>query len=403
MKIYLNPGNCVIERVKMRRTNSRVIRLPVMAESGRGAAAGLKEEEADELNARSYDYARRTAVPTLDDYIIAPFSSAFKDSAFAEAVNEAGLNDNGILKRGCSFSMTLNGRKFEARAYPSSATKYENVLSLTGNFLEAGVSESKKGVIISDDEAYISIDYLLDSMSRFAEENSAGFNRRDLRITDPATGNSFPLDKNISEINVYFDMKRFSQINTENADAYFKGLSLKSRVKSFSDAFEKGLMRKYGMPDFELDESISFDYELSDGSGVRYLFFPKALTNYSEVYKGLVGRGTKNIAASNGDLDILKVLAFEQPYQLMRKGLGINVSTESYGKKGKIIISRISKDGTEERAYSVLENEGIVYASANDIKDTIERLTWKHTQSPTFLKIDFFAAPPKYLNLQQKL
>jgi len=85
-------------RNKMKRTNSRIIKLPSIVETDGELATGLSPEEIEELNARSYDYGRRTANPTLDEYVIEPFSTAFKEIVFTEAVREAGLDSEGVLK-----------------------------------------------------------------------------------------------------------------------------------------------------------------------------------------------------------------------------------------------------------------------------------------------------------------
>ncbi|MBU1201769.1 MAG: hypothetical protein KKF46_01205 [Nanoarchaeota archaeon] len=139
---------------------------------------------------------------------------------------------------------------------------------------------------------------------------------------------------------------------------------------------------------------------MSDESAVRYLFFPRPSTEHGKIYSGLVGRKTKGIAGSNGDLDILKELAFKESYESMKGGAGIRVATKTTDKsaKGETKIVRISKDGAqEERVYPVFDNEGKVYVRVGNVLDTLGMLTQRHTSTPTQLKIDLFAAPPTYL------
>jgi hypothetical protein len=389
----------------MKRTNSRIIKLPSIVKAGGELATGLSPEEVEELNARSFDYGRRTAIPTLDDYVIEPFSTAFEERVFTEAVREVGLDSEGILNRRYSTDHLLNDKKFVVSVYPTTRPSYETVLSLTKSFLDTVIADSKAGVTREgsrkiDADTYIFIEYLLNEMDRFRSENSSRSNKPYLAVKDPKTNKEFPLDTEIKEMCVYLELARFANINAKNADGFHDARSLKSRIELFLSVFEQGIINRYGVSPTGLGESQAFDYELSDGSAVRYLFYPKPSTEYGEIYSRLVGRKTKNITASNGDLDILKELAFKDPYEYMREGAGIRVSTETTDKsaKGKTKIVRLSKDGSqEERVYPVFDNEGKVYVRVGNVLDTLGMLTQQHTSTPTKLKIDLFAAPPAYL------
>ena len=77
-----------------------------------------------------------------------------------------------------------------------------------------------------------------------------------------------------------------------------------------------------------LEKVQAFGYKLRDMSAVRYLFYPKHSTEYGKIYSGLVGKETKNITRTTGDLDILEELAFKEPYKYIRGGEGIIVTTE---------------------------------------------------------------------------
>lgn len=389
----------------MQRTNSRIIKLPLIVEASGDLAVGLNRAQIEELNARSNDYGRRTAIPTLDDYVIDPFSTAFKERVFNEAVKVVGLDSNGILNGRHSIEELFNGKKFVASAYPTQTSEYQFVLSLTKDFLDTVIADnttgvSREGIRKVDEHAYIFIKYILDEMERFRSENSTKFNRKDLSVKDPATDKTFPLDEKIEEMRVYLELQRFAQINPENSDGFHYARSLRTRINSFLSDFERREMEKHGIPTLGLKESQSIDYQLSDESAVRYLFFPKPSTEYGQIYSGLVGRETKNIARSNGDLDIIRELAFKVPYEYIRGGAGVRVITETdkTAKKGKIKILRISKDGVqEERSYSVFNNEGKLYVMVGDVLEALRILTQKHTEVPTQVKIDFFAAPPSYL------
>jgi len=391
----------------MKRTNSRLIKLPSIVEVGGELATGLSPEGVEELNARSYDYGRRTANPTLDDYVIEPFSSAFKERAFTEAVKVVGLDPEGILNGGGhSIEQLFNGRKFVVKAYGTTSTSYETVLSRVRDFLDTIIADSGAGVVREGSrkigaDVYIFIDYLLNEMNRFKKENSSRFNRKDLQIKDPASDKKLPFDEEIEEMRVYLELLRFANINEKNADGFYAAQSLRSRVVSFLKSFEQSIMNRYGIRPTGLKQSQPFDYELSDGTAVRYLFFPNPSTEYGNIYSGLVGRETKNIAASNGDLDILRELAFKAPYQFIRGGAGIRIDTETTDKstaRGITKIVRLSKDGAqEERVYPVFNNEGKVYVRVGNVLDTLQKLTQLFSSIPTQLKVDLFAAPPAYL------
>ncbi|MBU1201770.1 MAG: hypothetical protein KKF46_01200 [Nanoarchaeota archaeon] len=236
----------------MKRTNSRIIKLPLIVEAGGELATGLSSEEVEELNARSYDYGRRTANPTLDDYVIEPFSIAFKERAFAEAVREVGLDSEGILNGRYSTDRLLNGKKFVVSAYPTTRTSYETVLSSTKGFLDTVIADSRAGVTREgsrkvDADAYIFIEYLLDEMDRFGSENSTRFNRQDLAVKDPKTDEKLPLDEEIEEMRVYLELERFANVNTKNSDGFHDARSLRSRIESFLGAFEQGILERYGV------------------------------------------------------------------------------------------------------------------------------------------------------------
>lgn len=390
----------------MQRTNPRLISLPVIVDKGHKLAIGLSQSQIEELNARSVDYGRRTAVPTLDDYVLEPFSTTFKERVFAEAVKTVGLNPEGILNDKHSIDELINGKKFVARAYPTYTSQYEVILSLTKDFLNSVIADNvagvtREGIRKVDVDAYIFIGYFLDEINRFKGENTTRFNKRDLTVKDPATDEVYPLDEEIGKMLVYLDLKRFAKINPENADGFHDAKSLQNRIQLFLKDFKGIIMKRYSISPTGLKERQAVDYELSDGSAVRYLFSPELSTEHGQIYSGLVGRETKNIAASNGDLDILKELAFKDPYEFLRGEAGLRVATDitdKVGKKGIVKITRLYKDGSEQvRAYSVFGSEGRLYIKVNDIMHAMQILTQQHTSIPTQLKIDFFAAPPSYL------
>ncbi|MEK6848629.1 MAG: hypothetical protein AABX65_03270, partial [Nanoarchaeota archaeon] len=244
-------------------------------------------------------------------------------------------------------------------------------------------------------------DHFFKVIGSFVDENTTRFNKKDTNLKDPATDKALPLDEKIESMRVYFDPKRYKGASADNADDYYQAASLKARVGAFIKDAQHWIMLMHQVPAFFLTEQVEEYYELSDGRGVRYLFFPNKIVSHSKVYDGLFGTDTENIAASNGDLDIIKLLAFKPTYEYLRGGAGIivvNDKTASGAKQGRMRIVRVAKDkAKEERTYSLYRHEGGLYVRIGDIRTAFEKLVEKHTSVPTELKIDFFPPTPAYL------
>src|SRR3989344_1472323 len=393
----------------MKRIASQVITLPVLVTNGHELAAGKSSEEIEELDAASINYARNTAIPILEDNILAPFSDNLKEIAFREALRQVGIKlDKGraLLREPYERNFDIEGRRFAVKVYPTSRTEYVPVFDSTNQFLDDIVADSRRdvqrtGVRKLDDGVYIRLDYFFEVMNKFVGENTTRFNKKDLNLKDPATDKSMPLDEKIDHMRVYFDPKRYKGESPDKAHDYYQATSLKARIDAFIKDAQHWLMGVHNVPAFFLTEQIEEYYELSDGRGVRYLFFPNQIVSHSKVYKGLFGMDTENIAASNGDLDIIKLLAFKSAYQYLRGGAGvvvINDKTDGDARKGRIRISRLAKDKPEyTRTYLLYRHDGALYVKIGDIKSAYGKLVQLHTSVPTELKIDFFPPIPAHL------
>lgn len=391
----------------MRRTDSRIVRLPRLYRIGQVDVVGLDKEQVGELNVRSYDYGNRSAIPTLEFYIVGPFTDTLKTKAYLKAVEEVGLDEEGIIRDRYSAEETIGGMKFAVTVYPSLRSSYDAILSQFKEFLETVIYDCfggrrRDGVRRVRDGAYITLEYITDEIRRLTEENTTRFNRNDLAVKYPETDEKYPLDEEIESLHVYLDPQRYSIANPENSDAYQSARSLGSRIRSFMSEYQGGLMEIFGIGSQLLTESQEFDYNLSDGSGVRFLFYPKTSIQHGAIYSNLVGRNTKHITASTGDLDILQELAFRGPYENMRRGYGgIRVETEvtnKGGNQGVLHIRRAGKGGiVEDRKYRMHAYGGATYVNGDDILEVLARLHELHTKASTELKLDFFAASPEYL------
>ncbi|MFH1916976.1 MAG: hypothetical protein ABIJ21_06975 [Nanoarchaeota archaeon] len=374
----------------MKRTDSRIVQAPVF---------GTDEEE----NLRGYDYARRTAMPTLEEYVLAPFEGALKDAAFQKARETVGVDGEGVLLGRHEVVHTLEGKHFVIVAYGNKRSANEPVIGGLIGFLQTIVDDNfqgvnREGVRKVDDSAFVFREYFLGELDRLREENTTSFNRTDLSVKDPATGKRAQLDE-VSRLQVYLDLNRYGRINPENTKAYLAAQSLRGALSGYMKSYEADARLRFGIPDKDLETSQEYDFEIADGSAVRFLFFPRKSIEYGSVLDGLVGMSTKNIAGSTGDLDIIGILAFGPDYEYLRGGAGIQVKHEPLSAHTeRMVMRRIAKDGTaSDRSYRIFDNEGKVYVAAEDLQAGIEGLLGAHTSVPTQFKIDLFAALPDYL------
>ncbi len=392
------------KKPRMKRTNYRTIRLPAFAIPFSGLFSNLNDERREEVNIKSYDYGRRTAIPTLNDYIIEVFKPAFRDITFHEAVIEVGLNSNKLLKGPYKKEQTLDGINFVGHSYRTHSSKYEEVLQKFGDRLvqiESGnagasqvfVKKEQKGVSIA-------VEHLISVLSLLKAELTTEFNKTDVGMKDPKTDEQVPLDTNIDNLHVYLNPLHYSRLNEASARNYFKAVSLKDRIATFQKDVEKTLMEKYGVPESNLSEHVEINYELADGTGVRYLFFPKREISHGDIYKSFLGKETENITSTTGDLIILQELAFKDTYNYRHGDYEITVTTalrDRSTRAGTVTIAKQKKKIPEERIYHVFNNENGVYVLANDVRSALGYFRQKSIKTPTQPKIDFFAAIPEYL------
>lgn len=396
----------------MKRTESKLIKLPSILEPKK--ATGLSKEKVDkikekteETNLRSYNFGKRTAILLLEKYPINSFGNSLKEMVFQKAIEEVGIDSDGYLNGSFSDFKKFGNRKFFVRTYSYTEYPHESTLSkineifgkiLTGNLEDVDEESIKK----LGRTYYMWVDYLINVMEELKDDKSTRSNRRDLSIIDLSTGKKAKLDETINRMRIYFDKKRYSQLIKANADEHFNAKSLKANIESFLRSYEKERMKKFGIPTRGLEEDIPLDFELTDGSTVSYLFYPKITTKHGEIYKGLVGKTTEDIARSTGDLNIIKELAFKEDYEFLKGGTGITVFADVGKEKGKTRIIRTYKDGRgerkEERSYSIFDDDGRTLVKVRDILKSYKKLKEKYTSDPiTQIKIDFFLAPPRHL------
>lgn len=367
----------------MKKTSSIIVKLPE-----------IKKDE--EIDAKSYDYARRTVQPLLKQVIINPFETALKERLFDEAIQAEGKNSEGIIKKGHTSRIELDNKNFQLEVQPSTRVSMEKVLSNIKVFLNTAIKDKiagkkRTGVEKKTDDIYIELQYLMGAMNDFKTEHTTAINKKDLSILD-ATGKKIENDKYISLMRIYYNSS-YSSLNHKNAEEFLKAKSLKSRIDAFERKFKKSLIEKFAAE--EIEEKQDFDYELSDGAGVRYLFYPETITQYGKVYDALLKQKTEKVTSTSGDLNALEQLLFADYYEYPEKNPTISVTLN---KSKEATIEKTNKKGDWKKSrYGIILENSKIYVKIEDILERIEDFTILNTKTTTKTKIDFFASPPDYL------
>jgi hypothetical protein len=378
------------QKPQMKRSESRLVRLPQLV-----LASKVGQETANERNVVAYDYCRRSARPILNDAVIKPFSEAFKNIVFDRAKDQVGLNDEGIIGKKFSHSETLDGIKLVCSVAASSRVSHGAALEQFKMLLERNLTENIDGIRTSDvgegsNGLYVSATYLRSELRKLIRNHKSIFTKMDLSLCNP-------LDEDIDNMRVYLALQRYAAHNPENAHSFHNAKSLDSRLRAFMDEVERRLFKQFGIK-MGTGENAAFDYELSDGSGVRYLFYPKSRTDYGKVVARLFAKATKEISRKNGDLDLICDFGFASSSQKMGKRGGIVVTTEqSLEETGKFRITRVYDKDRQEHTYRVMNKDGTVLVRVQDVLDTIKMLEESHTSTSTQLKMDFFPGIPAHL------
>ena len=380
---------------------SAEIKLPEIVHLGDEFVEDLDWREIELLNARLRTLAKNEYTTTLNEGIIIPFREAFRKKAVSKAKEKVGADTKGIVRK-YEFSEVFDDMKFVLNL-PAHRTRHEVVSSRFKDILEdiiydTGIRVGRDEVIPLNKFPYASVDYLIAQMKRLRKEKTTRYNDGKLIIKSSDTDEYLPWDKEIEEMNVYFDGTH-SRVNDITANEYYEARSLRERIENYLGRSKGRLIRKFDIPK-RLEESISFPINVGD-TVIRYLFFCQPSAEYGEICSGLEGKKTKKITQNTGDLNILRELAFEEnPDKSIWRKEELNVNTrpaDGNYEIGKTTISRLREDNWEQRTYSVLREDNKIYVNISDVSDILRILTQKHTSYPTRLKIDFFPAHSAYL------
>ncbi len=385
----------------LKKTQSTTVKLPTLFVAGMEPQKGNTKDDFEELNLLSYAYAKRSAIPTLDDYIITPFDDTFKGNVYDEAVKLFGLDRSKILKGDHKISMNYNGILFVARAFRTNAPDLDLVMQTIISELEQAPNDPKYPQV--DGKHYLNVSQLLLDMDNLKKDSMKRGDKTEVKLIDPATNKGVSLDTKITQLDVPLDSKVFTDLNASNAQKYFLAKSLRKRLSTFGSAFEDWAMKQNGIKGEGLEYSKPIPVALSDGQGARYLFYPKsARPPAGDMYDALAKNETAEIGYGTGDLHILaKLKGFKtEPLKTKNSACSLLVKYKETGERlGVVSITKIyeTKKITIKtaRQYHVMEREGVVYAQVADVLQTVLKVSDRLPQ--TEVKIDFFPAAPAYL------
>lgn len=371
----------------MKRTNTRTIYVPQLLTDGSDAA--------EEQNARVYNWVKRTASPTLDEYVINPFETAMKDTIMAQASTAENLREGAWLRGRHTKRWNFAGVDFQAAAYRHSSIAHEVVLGHTQQFLEDCVADNtdsvhREFVRKTERGPHVSTEYILGGIDRWKDANTKFYNKQEVQLFEVGTERSYAPSLDEKVLHVALDSKRFGNLHEANARAYLQAKAMGKHLDRFVKDFTDHIRERHGVDVTEGE--LETDYELGDGSVVRYLFFAKETSvQYGKIIDTLRSSG-ESIVASTGDLVVLRDLGFKEAYTLGGRGK-IQVST--LRGEDDLGVCTIDRGDKGKITYSILDNapKG-VYVSARDVLDRMTQLRGSYSSGATQLKVDFFPGAP---------
>src|SRR3989344_3317378 len=278
-------------------------------------------DASEELNARTYNWVKRTAIPTLDEYIIEPFETSLKEITMKMASEKEGLKEGEWLRERYVKEWTFPFVRFEVAAYRHSSISHEAVLGQAQRFLEDCILDNadnvrREFIRKNNGDPHVSAGYILREFGRWRNENTKFYNKQDIQTM----GN---LPSAVSELVVALDTNRFKTIHEVHAQDYLRAKALKGGLNAFVKDFTEHVRARHGIDVRE--EELETDYEVSDSSAIRYLFY------------------AKEISASTGDLVLLEDLGFKDAYQKKGRGRIIVSTVRCLGRLGICTLDRLDK------------------------------------------------------------
>jgi len=331
----------------------------------------MKNEEA---LVRARDYVLRTAIPTLDQYVLEPFAGAVKEKVFRKAKQEHGLNQQGILNGATSETLTFGELVLDACAKPGVSTAYEKVITQAEGWLRAAARSKRER---HEGVTYRSVEELKELLTDWKDDRSEAYNRKEMRVTGSPT-------IVLNELTVRLDKSQYARPSEKAAGEFAKARAVKGQLELYVRSFEEALAKAYRVP----KKGKDFQQELEDGSAVRYLFFPKTSVEYSKVFESLVGQSTQKVSSSTGDLDVLAQCAFQPDYAYAQGKIAVS-TTEENG-IGIVRIARSNQNGGSTHSYRVRRKEDGLYVAVKDVQVALADVMKQKSETSMPLKVDYF-------------
>lgn len=354
-------------------------------------------DASEEYNARMFNWVKRTAIPTLDEYVLHPFEETLKDSAFKEAQKEERNSEGTYFQKRHTKKWDLAGVTFQVASYRHSSISHETIYGRMQTFLQDCVSDNldtvhREFVRKTKRGPHVSASYVLDAYVLWREANTQYKNKQDIQIFQQGTEKTYSAVQTPLELMVSLDTNKCRKISEANAETYLRAKALDKKLNGFLSSFTERIRERHDVPVRKGEYEV--DYGFSDASAVRYLFFPKDTSvSYGKILDALVKPVEgENIVASTGDLVLLRDLGFKDAYSIGGKGK-LSVSTERLPfHLGICTLDRAEKGKIE---YTIYDNEHKgVYVRARDILERVADLRRKYDTDATQMKVDFFPAAP---------
>jgi len=370
-------------------THKRKIQVPQLRTDGSDAS--------EEYNARAFNWVRRTASPTLDEYVLNPFETAMKDAVLKEAHRSEKSSEGDYLQQRHTKRWDLGGVSFQAAAYRHSSIAHETVYGRLQSFLQDCIEDNldtvhREFVRKTKRGPHVSALYVLDSHVLWKQANTKVYNKQDLQVFEAGTEKAYKGVEAPCELVVALDSGRFSKLNETNAQTYLRARALGKQLDGFVKDFTTRVRERHGLSVTKGEHEV--DYALADGSAVRYLFFSKDTSvSYGKMLDCLMKPVEgESFVASTGDIELIRAFGFKAPYSIGGRGK-LDVSTEVLKYHlGMCTLDRAEKGQVK---YSIFDNEHKgVYVKARDVLYRMAELRRADHSQDTQMKVDFFPGAP---------
>jgi len=303
------------------------------------AFTGLNKESAE-----CYFKALQGGMAFLQNEVIKPFEAALKESTGfdndnrPDAETETQKDLDGIM-------FTVTSKPTNKR--PSYSEVFENLQrDLTVIEAEYAKGDKKKGVLTIEDQAYISVDFLLEKIDGLQGEVKAAIVEQTIEVDGEV---DLPAK-------VAVPIRDYGSLEAGTGRMY---VMAKNLVKEISDEtvkpFEAALKEASGYSKENMPEGTERTYQQIDDCLFKVMSVPKSTISYGQIINGLVkGKSAKgNVTKTTGDL--IKI-----------------------------------QEDVDSPAYEVRTRDGQKYVSMESLKNRVNELTSENTKPSLTQTMSFY-------------